>query len=93
MGQYNFSIAPVIYHFMIFYMSFANLKNFDFLRLHLHSRFTQFGQIVDYASLLYNLKVDIPVYELLMDRYWIFRLAVPAGKTILAKLDIVINQV
>ena len=40
MGQYNFSIAPVIYHFMIFYMSFANLKNFDFLRLHLHSRKT-----------------------------------------------------
>ncbi len=33
-GQYNFSIAPVIYHFPIFYISFANLKNFGLLRLH-----------------------------------------------------------
>ena len=38
MGQCNFSIAPVIYHFLILYISFANLKNFGFLRLHLYSR-------------------------------------------------------
>jgi hypothetical protein len=46
-GQCNFGIAPVIYHFLILYISFANLKNFGFLRLHLHSRFINFSQSVD----------------------------------------------
>jgi hypothetical protein len=34
----NFSIAPAIYHFLILYNPFANLKNLNFLRLHQHSR-------------------------------------------------------
>jgi len=47
-GAMRFSIAPVIYHFVIFYMSFANLKNFGFFRFQQHSRYTQFGQSVDF---------------------------------------------
>ena len=38
MGQCNFSIAPIIYHFMIYYMSFAALKNLGILRMHLHNQ-------------------------------------------------------
>ena len=49
MGQCNFSIAPAIYHFLILYVSFANLKNFGSLRLHLHSRFINFSQSVDFV--------------------------------------------
>ena len=48
-GQCNVSIAPVIYHFPILYISFANLKNFSFLRLHQHSRFIKSGQSVCFA--------------------------------------------
>jgi len=44
MGQCNFSIAPVIYHFLILYISFANLKNFGFLRFHQYSRYPQFSE-------------------------------------------------
>ena len=54
MGQCNFSIAPAIYHFLILHISFANLKNFGFLRLHLHSRFINFSQSVGIAWLIYN---------------------------------------
>jgi len=46
-GAMCLSIVPVIYHFMIFYMSFANLKNFGFYRLYQHSRFINFIQSVD----------------------------------------------
>ena len=34
MGQRNYSTAPVIYHFLILSIPFANLKYFGFLRLH-----------------------------------------------------------
>jgi len=50
MGQCNFAIAPVIYHFQIFYISFANLKNFGFLRLHRDSRYPQFSKSVGCAA-------------------------------------------
>jgi hypothetical protein len=33
-GQCHFSIAPAIYHFLIFNISFANLKNYGILKLH-----------------------------------------------------------
>jgi hypothetical protein len=36
------------------HISFANLKNFGFLRLHLHSRFINFSQSVGIAWLIYN---------------------------------------
>ena len=45
-GAMCFSIAPVICHFLIFYISFANLKNFGFLRLHQHSRNVKFYYLV-----------------------------------------------
>ena len=35
MGQCNFSIFPAIHHLLIRCLSFANPKNFGFLRLHL----------------------------------------------------------
>jgi hypothetical protein len=34
---------------MIFYISFANLKNFGFLRFHQHSRYPQFSQNVGFV--------------------------------------------
>jgi len=43
-GAMPFSIAPVIYHFVIFYMSFANLKNFGFFRFQQHSLNLKFSQ-------------------------------------------------
>jgi hypothetical protein len=49
-GAMCFSIAPVIYHFVIFYMSFANLKNFGFFRLHQHSRHLQSSTIKDFDA-------------------------------------------
>jgi hypothetical protein len=55
MGQCNFAIAPVIYHFRIFYISFANLKNFGFLRLHRDSRYLKSNQGVGFLWLIYNL--------------------------------------
>ena len=45
-GQCNFSIAPVIYHFLILYISFANLKNFGFLRFHQDNRNVNFSEFV-----------------------------------------------
>jgi len=41
---------------MILYISFANLKNSAFLRLHLHSRNRTFRKFGDCACLIYNLK-------------------------------------
>jgi len=34
---------------MIFYISFANLKNFGFLRFHQHSRYLHLSQSVGFA--------------------------------------------
>jgi hypothetical protein len=51
----QFSIAPVIYHFLICYMSFANLKNFSFLILYLYSRnpsFSCFSHCIRKSSLI-----------------------------------------
>jgi len=44
-----------IYHFLILYISFANLKNFSFLRLHLHSRHPQFSYFLHYVTQSKNL--------------------------------------
>ena len=56
-GQCNFSIAPAIYHFLILYISFANLKNFNFLRLHQHRHNPQFSQSAGFIYLMYNLRI------------------------------------
>ena len=47
-GQCNISVAPLIYHFLIYYISFANLKNFGILRLHRYSRNTQSKEIMEF---------------------------------------------
>jgi len=49
-GAMRFSIAPVIYHFVIFNMSFANLKNFGFLRFQQHSRYPKSSQSAGFAT-------------------------------------------
>ena len=47
--QFFFMAAP-IYHFLICTISFANLKNFGFLRLHQHSRNLKFSPSMDFDS-------------------------------------------
>ncbi len=46
-------MALAIYHFLIFHISFANLKNFGFLRFQQHSRNLEFseslGCVTEYA--------------------------------------------
>jgi hypothetical protein len=45
----QFSIAPLIYNFLKFYISFANPKNFGLLILHQYSRNLKFSKNVAYA--------------------------------------------
>lgn len=50
----QFRIAPLIFNFLKFYISFANPKNFGLFILHQYSRFTQFSKSVSYVYLISN---------------------------------------
>ena len=54
-GQCDFCIAPLIHNFLIYYMSFANLKNFGFVILHQYSRNLKFSHSVGCIYLICNL--------------------------------------